>query len=537
VRRGPLTRRALLLLTVVIIATAVVAGSLRSTTHPRVSPGVVAAIPGHGLGSGLTSQLAGVGPHRPNIVFVLTDDLSNNLVKYMPHVRALQRAGMTFSNYTVDDSLCCPSRSSIFTGQFPHNTGVFSNNSPDGGFTLFHQRGEESHTFATALAAVGYRTAMMGKYLNGYLPYTKYMPDGTVAPKALNWLPLPTWVPPGWTTWDVPGSGYSEFRYVVNENHRLVWYGGKPSDYGVDVLSRLGQQFISTATRAQDPFLLEIATFAPHDPYTPAPRDANSFPGLRAPRGPAFNVLPRHAPPWLAHHPELNAVDIATIDHDFRLRVQAVQSVDRMIGDLEAQVRRSGQADNTVFVFSSDNGFHMGEYTFRPGKLTAFDTDINVPLVITGPGIPAHTVNPAVVQNIDLAPTFEAIAGVQPSTSVDGHSIVPLLTRSPGATWRSAALIEHHGLDFYANDPDFQTTNAGDPPTYQAIRTQRFTYVRYQDGEREYYNRKRDPLELDNIYRTLSARRIAQLDAEVRALAACHGSASCWQASQPRAQP
>ena len=106
----------------------------------------------------------------PNIVFVLTDDLAWNLVQYMPQVQKMQQQGVTFTNYTVTDSLCCPSRSTIFTGNFPHDTGVFTNTSPDGGFALFHGRGEESQTYATDLRSLGYSTAMMGKYLNGYTP-------------------------------------------------------------------------------------------------------------------------------------------------------------------------------------------------------------------------------------------------------------------------------------------------------------------------------------------------------------------------------
>ena len=107
---------------------------------------------------------------RPNIVFVLTDDLAWNLVQYMPHVQELQSRGMTFSRYFVTDSLCCPSRSSIFSGRYPHNTKIFTNKVPDGGFDAFHARGEEASTWATDLQGAGYRTAMMGKYLNGYMP-------------------------------------------------------------------------------------------------------------------------------------------------------------------------------------------------------------------------------------------------------------------------------------------------------------------------------------------------------------------------------
>src|SRR5947209_2550018 len=117
-------------------------------------------------GAGSTPATRAAATQRPNVVFVLTDDLAWNLVRYMPHVQALQRRGVTFSRYFVTDSLCCPSRSAIFTGRFPHDTGIFTNTGSDGGFNAFLTRGWESHTYATALAPLGYRTGFGGKYLN-----------------------------------------------------------------------------------------------------------------------------------------------------------------------------------------------------------------------------------------------------------------------------------------------------------------------------------------------------------------------------------
>jgi hypothetical protein len=110
------------------------------------------------------------GARRPNIVFVLADDFSLDLVQYMPHVLKMQKDGATFANYFVTDSLCCPSRSSIFTGRYPHNTGIYRNVGQDGGYLAFVNRGHEQVTFATALGAAGYHNAMLGKYLNGYQP-------------------------------------------------------------------------------------------------------------------------------------------------------------------------------------------------------------------------------------------------------------------------------------------------------------------------------------------------------------------------------
>jgi len=152
------------------------------------------------------------GAKRPNVVFVLTDDLSLDLVQYMPHVLRMQKDGASFINYFVTDSLCCPSRSSIFTGRYPHDTGVFRNTGKDGGYLIFRSRGHEQSTFANSLSSAGYRTAMLGKYLNGYLPDTH--------PAA-----------PGWTAWAVAGNGYPEFNYNLRLNDNVVHYGQKPEDY------------------------------------------------------------------------------------------------------------------------------------------------------------------------------------------------------------------------------------------------------------------------------------------------------------------
>ncbi len=113
-------------------------------------------------------RLTGRG-HRPNIVFVLTDDLSENLIAYMPEVQALENEGVTFDNQFVTDSVCCASRSSIFTGDYPHNTHVYTNVPPNGGFSAFVDHGNLHHSFNVYLQRAGYTTAMMGKYLNGYL--------------------------------------------------------------------------------------------------------------------------------------------------------------------------------------------------------------------------------------------------------------------------------------------------------------------------------------------------------------------------------
>ncbi|MFE0103515.1 sulfatase [Streptomyces sp. NPDC059009] len=460
-------------------------------------------------------------PKRPNVVFVLTDDLSSDLVNHMPHVKEMQKAGTSFANYTVTDSLCCPSRSSIFTGKYPHNTGVFTNTPPDGGFDTFNKRGNEDRTFATELKKQGYRTAMMGKYLNGYEP------DMTVGGEK-------NYVPPGWDEWDVAGNGYKEYDYTLNENGRTVDYGREPKDYLTDVVSDKGQDFIGESAQDGKPFMLDISTFAPHGPATPAPQDEGKYPNLPSPKPPAYNTTPEKAPTWLADKKPLTAQQQKKITTTYRKRVRAVQAVDRMIGDLQKRLKKEGVYDNTVFAFASDNGFHMGQYRLMPGKQTAFDTDVNVPLVMTGPGIRKGATSKAVASNIDLCPTFTDLGGATPDAAADGRSLVPLLKGATPDDWPQSALIEHHGPNTAPNDPDKPRKGSGNPPSYEAVRTDTYTYVEYKNGAREYYDRSEDPDQLHNIYGQLSAERKKALSAAVAELRTCKGSKECSEAATTR---
>jgi N-acetylglucosamine-6-sulfatase len=446
---------------------------------------------------------------RPNFVFVLTDDLSWNLVSHMPHLLALERAGTTMSRYYVADSLCCPSRSAIFTGQYPHDDGVFTNAGHDGGYFAFNQHGDQRKSFALALHNAGYRTAMMGKYLNQYQPA---YPE-----------------PPGWDEWDAAGNAYGEFNYSLNQNGRQRHYGSAPQDYLTDVLAAKASSFIDSSAASGRPFMLEVATFAPHAPYTPAPRYAHAAQQLTYPRTPAYDRLPANPPPWLARHPHLSAVDQANITTTFRKRVEDDLSADHMIGELENELRATGLDRNTYFVFSSDNGFHMGEYTLSSGKQTAFETDIRVPLIVSGPGVPARRVVSQLTSSIDLAPTFETLAGLPVPAGMDGHSLAGLWHGQDPVGWRLAILVEHHGPDFSPGDPDRQTSKPGDPPTYEAVRTATALYVRYAGGVQEYYDTATDPYELDN----LAGKGVpAVLRQALSALQNCHGGAACWAAAQ-----
>jgi len=478
------------LLTAVILAAACTSSG---AAHPAAS----------GPATGGTSA-------RPNFVFVLTDDLAWNLVSHMPHVAGLQRAGTTLSHYYVVDSLCCPSRSAIFTGEYPHDDGVFTNSGEDGGYATYNAHGDQGKSFALALQKSGYRTAMMGKYLNGYQPSDP--------------------VPPGWNEWDVAGNGYPEFNYTLNQDGKQVHYGHQPGDYLVDVLSGKAGSFIDSSASAHRPFMLEVATFAPHAPYTPAPRYAHAAQTVAYPKTPAYDKLPASPPSWLAQRSPLATKQQKTIVKDYRKRVEADLAVDDLIGHLESELKAKGVASNTYIVFSSDNGYHMGEYRLLPGKQTAFDTDIHVPLVVSGPGVPAGRNATQLASNIDLAPTLETLAGVPVASTVDGHSLADVWHGQTPADWRQAILIEHHGPDDTPGDPDAQNQQHADPPSYEAVRTASGLYVKYAGGSQEYYDTATDPYELDN----LAAKGIpASLPRVLTAMENCHTAATCWTAAHP----
>ena len=363
----------------------------------------------------------------------------------------------------------------------------------------------------------------MGKYLNGYLQTaTPRKKDGAAAD-----VP-PAYVPPGWNEWSVAGWGYPEFNYTLNQGGVLYRFGHQSDDYLTDVLATKGTDFINAAAQTHRPFFLELATFAPHAPYVPAPRNRHDFPGLKAPRPPNFDRLPTAAPQWLSHHPPLTHHQIAVINRVFRRRAQSVEAVDLMIAEIEETLRSNGLAGDTYVIFSSDNGLHTGEYRLMPGKLTAFDTDINVPLVVTGPGVRAGSTTSAIAENVDLAKTFAAIGGGR--MHGDGHSLLPIFHGRTPAHWRNAALIEHHAPLITTLDPDLQQPASGRPTTYEAMRTHGYLYVEYADGELEFYDLRRDPFELHNIASSLTLQQLTLLHTELLALEHCHGP-GCWSAT------
>ena len=223
------------------------------------------------------------------------------------------------------------------------------------------------------------------------------------------------------------GNPYSQFNYTLNENGKLVHYGSAPSDYGTDVYTNKTQDFITQSADAHQPFFAYLAVYAPHQPATPAPRDVNLFPGATAPRTPAYNDADVSGKPqFIRNLPLMTPKAKRRVDALYRRRIQSLQAVDLGISELIDTLRATGQLDNTYIVFTSDNGFHLGQHRMPSGKQTAYDFDIHLPLVVRGPGVPADRTADQLVGNIDLAPTFAAMAGATSPSFVDGRSFLGL---------------------------------------------------------------------------------------------------------------
>jgi N-acetylglucosamine-6-sulfatase len=479
----------------------------------------------------LAAVQAASGPRlasaRPNVVFILTDDqdLALKSLDFMPRTRELiARQGMTFKEDFVPLSLCCPSRSTILTGLYPHNHKIYNNRAPGGGFAKFESLGHEATTVATTLHAAGYRTALFGKYLNNYPRHED-----------------PTHIPPGWDEFVSPaaGSPYTNFHYTLNENGTLVVHARDPQDYLTDVIAGHATGFIRRSAAAGEPFFLYLATYAPHKPATPAPRHANLFPGLKAPRTPSFNEADvRDKPEKIRKLARLTAHDLEAIDALYRRRMQSLQAVDEAVAAVVQALEETGQLDNTYVFFTSDNGFHMGQHRLKAGKYTPYETDVHMPLLVRGPGVAAGSSTSAATSSVDFVPTIADLAGAAIPFPVDGRSFASILHEPHGqapAGWRQVILLEQYEFapvndvgDSVLEPPDPQDGTVAAYPSHLGVRTPRFKYVEYGTGEREVYDLQRDPDELNNLAPHLDPAWLARMSSLARALGACAGD-SCRQ--------
>ena len=332
---------------------------------------------------------------KPNIVVILTDDQEDTgSMAYMPKLHSLlAEHGLTFTNSFVNFSLCAPSRASFLTGQAAHNHGVISNEAMrGGGWQAF--KGKEGNDLPVWLEAAGYRTALVGKYINEY----GAEPDPGAPP---------TWVPPGWDLWFSFAGAVHYYDYQINDNGTIRKFDSSESDYSTDVLRERATQFIRDQAGAKEPFFMLIAPRTPHEPATPAPRHATLFADVTAPKSPAFDEKDvSDKPAWVREAPSLDAEATARLDKGYRSELQSLQAVDDLVEAVGKALHNAGKWDDTFIIFTSDNGLIYGDHR-RIGKVVPYEGSIRVPLLIRGPGIPENQTRTQLVNNLDVVATIE----------------------------------------------------------------------------------------------------------------------------------
>jgi N-acetylglucosamine-6-sulfatase len=430
-----------------------------------------------GCGSGHPSAKKRVQP-GPNIVVIETDDQDAASVAHMPKVQALLAAqGTTFENSFVSDSLCCPSRATFLTGQYAHNHHVLSNNPPDGGY----RRLRASNALPVWLKRVGYRTILVGKYLNGF--------GGGAGGKK----PLPP-RPPGWSAFFAvldPTQRY--FDFPVDDNGVVRRFSGQDS-YQTDLLADTAVRSIRRAASLHKPFMLWFTPAAPHDPATPAPRDDGKTHDEPVPDPPSLNEADvQDKPSFIRSLPLLKPMQLTKREGRYRRRLATLLGVDDAVAKIVDALSATGQLAKTVIVFTSDNGWVLGEHRIPAGKRVPYEESIRVPLIVRGPGFARGVKRAAPVANIDLAPTIAALAHARAGVDVDGCSLLPLAAHAR-AHWQRNLLFEN----LTTNGLGGETDKVKDLPKYAAIRSGQFMWVEYANGERELYDLASDPYELSN---------------------------------------
>ena len=525
-------------------------------------------------------------PEHPSFVVIQTDDETLDQlyavfnaggveIPAMPNTLSLiANRGITFNRYYVSYPLCCPSRVSLLTGRYAHNSNVRGNVQPNGGYSGFKSRGAFTHNLATWLQGAGYRTIHIGKFLNGYgdAPYDTGLD-----------------VPPGWSAWHTVENADTHhyfYGYTLNDNGSIdgpfgdsgSWdtreYGerdyfgcptstieNKPCLYETDVLSRIAYEELS-GTPPEQPFYLQLDYTAPHGDFRrpagpePAPRHYTLFDGAPYPhsRSQGFNEgNVNDKPKFIREAPYLSLNDIHTYRVYYQKALASLRAVDDGVKTVIDTLGGLHRLRNTYIVFTSDNGFFYGEHRLTGGKFLAYEPSTHLPFLMRGPGIKPGTSTGELAANIDIAPTVLELAGVTPDKSVDGQSLVPFF-RDPSLRTRRPILFESfvETNDVEANGeptaqrvvkelkPRRRSASGGanasiiaPPKDYEGIRLGPYKYIEWPDGEKELYDITKDPYELNNIVRVPNFFPIrAYLHAELVRLENCVGR-TCRESAPP----
>ncbi|KAI2643529.1 Arylsulphatase [Xylaria nigripes] len=495
-------------------------------------------------------------PRRPNVVFILTDDQDARLnsLQYMPLVKKhLIEQGTSFNKHYCTTAICCPSRVNLWTGKSPHNTNVTDVNPPYGGYPKFVSQGFNDNYFPVWLQQAGYDTYYTGKLFNAHSIENYNSPYAG-----------------GYTASDFLLDPYTyEYYNATFQRNRDAprSYEGK---YSTDVMAEIAYGFLDDAVRnLQDrPFFLTIAPVGPHSNVVlmetpsitsvplfteplPAKRHEHLFENVTVPRTENFNPDHPSGANWLLNLPQQNQSNIDYNDHFYRQRLRSLQAVDELVDGVMTRLEDYGILEDTYVVYSSDNGFHIGQHRMQPGKTCGYEEDINIPLIVRGPGVASNHSSDLVSSHTDLAPTFFKLLGIPLREDFDGEPI-PLTKaeiKAARPSRREHVIVEYWGLAL--SEGLHQVLNQ-QHNTYKSIRLLGEDYDLYYsvwcNNEHELYDMTVDPGQMNNLLgpvskfthrTTIAGRHISEvalrLDALLFVLKSCKGAACIepWKQLHP----
>lgn len=418
------------------------------------------------------------------MVLFMVDDMRADEMSgpWMRQTRAqIQSQGVTFSNSFSPLPLCGPARASFLTGKYAHNTGIRMNREPATAF----ERLDEGNALPVWLDDAGYNTAFLGKYINGYA-------EGGPKPGS--------YVPPGWDKWYAStGKGTYNYRHTILSNNGKGTIDLK-GQYQTNAYGKMGSQLVSQLAKQKDPFYLNLSFTAPHtggpheadDPQVKTPARPPKLRGaydnlITTPAGVPGEPCNDGAPSAVSRKSSIGPNVQGAITEARRQRAESLGSVDNAIARVMRSLRKSGELDNTYVIFTSDNGYFLGEFRQRIGKKLQYEPALRTPTIMRGPGIDKGIKRDPAFTTIDFAPTIADMAGADVGANVDGISLLETAT-GEATPWRRPILTDT------GSSPD--KTHYG-----KGVRTPGAFYGEYNDRRttRELFNLRRDPNELHNL--------------------------------------
>ncbi|KAJ1957486.1 hypothetical protein EC988_000804 [Linderina pennispora] len=445
---------------------------------------------------------------KPNFVVFLTDD-QDYLMDSLKYQKYVQKyfidQGTQFTHYYTTSSTCCPSRVSFLLGKFAHNHNTTSEVAPYGSYYKFQENKLDDHWLPLWLQEENYRNYYIGKFINGV--------DATHLGPPKGWEHFEPLVSPG----------------IYNFTHPIFSLNGGPLEehpgvYQTDLISNKSLALIDSLSERDDPFFFVISPTAPHEevqvngdftPPRPADRHKHLFPDAKVPRTPHFNPAVQDKVSWLKDLPLLSAADIEYLDFMYRQRLRSLQATDELVDAVFKRLEEKGLVDNTYFIYTTDNGFHLGHHRLKAGKSLAYEDDVNLPFIIRGPGIAKNVTRSNPGTHSHFPATILDLAGISRPDDLDATSLF-----DPDHT-------ESFNLEYWQASSKKTIVDSQNRTAYKSLRiiSKDFNlyYSVWCSGEREYYNMATDKYQLKNLYGRTDPNLLNRLDALLSVLYNCKG--------------